>query len=173
MKIFIGEQAREDLAYWNRRDQTKTQRIRALLEDIMRTPFAGIGKPESLKHDLSGKWSRRIDREHRLVYEVTEDAVVVISCRFHYGRTNDDGEQLVNVVDTEWFKRVSAEMTPGDHLRIRRLNAGLTYEEVARKIGTETETVSAMERGEIPIDQAMADRLAQVLGCLPQQILGR
>jgi len=84
MKLFLGDQARADIAYWNRRDKTKTRRIRALIENIMRTPFEGMGKPEALKHDLHGKWSRRIDREHRLVYTATEDAVIVISCRFHY-----------------------------------------------------------------------------------------
>ena len=84
MKLFLGEQAREDIAYWNRHDKAKTARIRALIENSMQTPFEGLGRPEPLKHDLQGKWSRRIDREHRLVYTVTEDAVTVISCRYHY-----------------------------------------------------------------------------------------
>ncbi|MDL2329553.1 Txe/YoeB family addiction module toxin [Desulfosarcina sp. OttesenSCG-928-A07] len=84
MKILIGEQAREDIAWWNRHDKTKTLRIRALIESILQTPFEGIGKPEPLKYDLQGHWSRRIDRTHRLIYRVTDDAVVVISCRFHY-----------------------------------------------------------------------------------------
>ena len=84
MKLLIGEQARKDLAYWNRHDQTKTMRIRALIESIMQTPYSGLGKPEPLKHDLAGYWSRRINREHRLVYKVTEDAVTVASCRFQY-----------------------------------------------------------------------------------------
>jgi toxin YoeB len=84
VKLFIGDQAREDLAHWNRCDKSKTRRIRALIENIMQTPFEGIGKPEPLKHDLLGKWSRRIDHEHRLVYEIADDALIVISCRFHY-----------------------------------------------------------------------------------------
>ena len=84
MKLLIGDQAREDLAYWNRHDQAKTRRIRALLADITRTPYSGLGKPEPLKYDLAGYWSRRIDREHRLVYKVAGDTLYVASCRFHY-----------------------------------------------------------------------------------------
>ena len=84
MKLLIGEQAKEDIAYWNRNDKSKTQRIRALIENIMDTPFHGIGKPEPLRFDLQGYWSRRIDKEHRLVYAVKNDAVIIISCRFHY-----------------------------------------------------------------------------------------
>jgi toxin-antitoxin system, toxin component, Txe/YoeB family len=84
MKLLIGEQAKEDIAYWNRNDKSKTQRIRALVENIMQTPFEGIGKPEPLKYDLQGKWSRRIDQSHRLIYKVDDDAVTVISCRYHY-----------------------------------------------------------------------------------------
>ena len=55
-----------------------------LIKDIKRSPFDGIGKPEPLKHQLKGCWSRRIDNEHRLVYEVTQDAIRIVSCRFHY-----------------------------------------------------------------------------------------
>jgi len=60
------------------------KRINALLKDIIRSPFVGIGKPEGLKGNLSGYWSRRIDDEHRLVYQVTDDAIVIISCKNHY-----------------------------------------------------------------------------------------
>ena len=84
MKLVFMPQAEFDIAYWNRNDKAKTQRIRALLESVMDTPFEGIGKPEPLKYDLSGCWSRRIDLEHRIVYTVEEGAVYVISCRFHY-----------------------------------------------------------------------------------------
>lgn len=84
MKLFLENQAKMDIAYWNRHDKNKTQRIRALIENIMIEPFAGIGKPEPLKHDLQGYWSRRIDQEHRLVYKVDEDQIVVVSCRYHY-----------------------------------------------------------------------------------------
>ena len=60
------------------------RRINDLIKDIQREPFEGIGKPEPLKHQLQGLWSRRIDAEHRLVYEVTEDELRIIACRFHY-----------------------------------------------------------------------------------------
>lgn len=84
MKLFVTPQAKADIAYWNRHDRTKTRRIRALIENVLQTPFAGIGKPEPFKHDLQGYWSRRIDHEHRLVYAVDEDTVTVIRCRYHY-----------------------------------------------------------------------------------------
>ena len=60
------------------------KRINRLTEEIARQPFAGIGDPEPLKHNWSGYWSRRIDREHRLVYKVTDDAIVIVQCRYHY-----------------------------------------------------------------------------------------
>jgi toxin YoeB len=59
-------------------------RIVKLVKDIERDPFVGLGKPEPLKHDLAGLWSRRITDEHRLVYKVTEDEIIIVSCRFHY-----------------------------------------------------------------------------------------
>jgi len=74
----------EDLAWWIQHDRKKAQRITKLLKEIQRTPFKGIGKPEALKHELAGCWSRRIDREHRLVYEVKEDKIRVLACRYHY-----------------------------------------------------------------------------------------
>ncbi len=80
----LSEQAVEDIAYWNKSDAKKAAKIFSLLKNIMNTPFAGIGKPEPLKHDLAGYWSRRIDHEHRLIYKVTENAVFVASCRYHY-----------------------------------------------------------------------------------------
>lgn len=55
-----------------------------LIKDIQRDPFSGLGKPEALKHDLSGLWSRRITKEHRLVYHISEEEVVIVSCKFHY-----------------------------------------------------------------------------------------
>jgi len=70
--------------YWNRADPSKTERIKRLLASVMRAPHSGPGKPEPLKHGLSGYWSRRIDREHRLVYKVDGDTLFVISCRYHY-----------------------------------------------------------------------------------------
>ena len=74
----------EDYLYWQQYDLDKVRRINSLIKDIHRQPFEGVGKPEPLKHDLAGYWSRRITSEHRLVYRVTVDAVHVVSCRYHY-----------------------------------------------------------------------------------------
>ena len=74
----------EDLAWWVREDRSLAIRIMRLIEDIQRDPFKGLGNPEPLKHELSGCWSRRIDREHRLVYQVTDQHVRVLACRYHY-----------------------------------------------------------------------------------------
>jgi toxin YoeB len=83
-KITIEESAVKDLAYFKKRDQTIVKRIRELLLDMEITPFEGIGKPEALKFELSGYWSRRITREHRLVYKVVKKEILVISFRYHY-----------------------------------------------------------------------------------------
>lgn len=74
----------EEYLYWQTQDKRILKRINQLVKDIVRNPFEGIGKPEPLKGNLTGFWSRRIDEEHRLVYAVEESAVVVISCRGHY-----------------------------------------------------------------------------------------
>jgi len=74
----------EDLAWWIQQDRKKALRIVKLLKEVQRTPFAGTGKPEALKHDLAGCWSRRIDDTHRLVYEVLEDKIRILACRYHY-----------------------------------------------------------------------------------------
>lgn len=74
----------EDLAWWITQDRKKALKIIKLIEDIQRHPFSGLGQPESLKHELSGCWSRRIDQEHRLVYEVLDDNIKILACRFHY-----------------------------------------------------------------------------------------
>lgn len=74
----------EDYLYWQKFDKKNLNRINMLLKDICRTPFEGIGKPEPLKGPLAGFWSRRIDEEHRLVYAVENDRVLVIACRGHY-----------------------------------------------------------------------------------------
>lgn len=74
----------EDLAWWIKQDRKKALRIMKLLKEVQRTPFEGTGKPEALKHDLAGCWSRRIDQEHRIVYEVKEDKIRVLACRYHY-----------------------------------------------------------------------------------------
>ena len=72
------------LLYWQATDKKQLKRTNNLIKDIQQTPFKGIGKPESLKFNLSGFWSRRIDEEHRLVYTVTDEAILIASCRYHY-----------------------------------------------------------------------------------------
>ncbi len=74
----------EDLAWWIERDRKQALRIVKLVEAIQRDPFQGIGKPEPLRHELAGCWSRRIDREHRLVYQVLDDKIRILACRYHY-----------------------------------------------------------------------------------------
>ena len=74
----------DDYLYWQEQDKKTLKRINKLIADTKRSPFEGIGKPESLKETLSGFWSRRIDESHRLVYAVDETRVIVISCRYHY-----------------------------------------------------------------------------------------
>lgn len=74
----------EDYLYWQGQDKKTLKRINQLVKDIIRNPFEGIGKPEPLKGNLTGFWSRRIDEEHRLVYVVEDSIVVLISCRGHY-----------------------------------------------------------------------------------------
>lgn len=78
------DEAAKQLDYWRRKDPAKVKRIKQLLKAIEVDAFAGVGKPEPLKHQLSGWWSRRIDREHRLVYQANGDRCTVLSCRFHY-----------------------------------------------------------------------------------------
>jgi toxin YoeB len=70
--------------YWQTQDRKTLKRINELIKEAQRDPFTGIGKPEALKHSLSGFWSRRIDETNRLVYEATEEEIVIISCRYHY-----------------------------------------------------------------------------------------
>lgn len=85
MEIEYTLQAREDLAYWKKVNNVIVlKKIRKLLEVIIETPFEGIGKPELLKYNLAGCWSRRIDREHRLIYEVNDDLITVLSMKGHY-----------------------------------------------------------------------------------------
>jgi len=84
MKLIWAEQAWEDYLYWQSRDKKMLQKINRLLREIARIPFEGSGKPEPLRYELQGCWSRRIDREHRLVYEVYEDRIHVLACRYHY-----------------------------------------------------------------------------------------
>ena len=74
----------EDLAWWIQHDRNKALRIVNLIKEIQRDPFKGTGKPELLKHELKGCWSRRIDREHRLIYEVSTEKIRILACRYHY-----------------------------------------------------------------------------------------
>ena len=80
----FDQDAFEDLAWWIEKDRKKALRIVKLIEEVRRQPFEGTGQPERLKHDFSGCWSRRIDREHRLVYEVMEDKIRILACLYHY-----------------------------------------------------------------------------------------
>lgn len=84
MNVTFTPTALDDLRYWLKTDMRQAERVLAILEEIRRTPFAGIGKPEPLRFQLAGCWSRRIDREHRLVYQVEETEIIVIACRYHY-----------------------------------------------------------------------------------------
>ena len=84
MNVTFTPTALDDLRYWLKTDKRQADRILALLEEIRRTPFDGSGKPEPLRFQLAGCWSRRIDREHRLVYQVEESEIIIIACRYHY-----------------------------------------------------------------------------------------
>jgi toxin YoeB len=83
-KVVFENQALEDFIAWASESKQNFKKIGELLKEIQRTPFLGKGKPEPLKHELKGCWSRRITDEHRLVYEVTNDLIVIISCKYHY-----------------------------------------------------------------------------------------
>jgi toxin YoeB len=80
----FDQAAFEDLAWWVDQNRKQALKIIKLIQATQRDPFQGIGKPEKLKHDLAGCWSRRIDQEHRLVYEVFDDKIRILACRFHY-----------------------------------------------------------------------------------------
>jgi len=85
MEIEITAEAKKDLEYWKKSGNTKIlKRIRELLESIQKTPFKGIGKPEALRFDLAGKWSRRINKSHRLVYTITDTIIYINSLKGHY-----------------------------------------------------------------------------------------
>lgn len=84
MKVVFTEQSWSDYLFWQKNDARILRRVNELIRDTSRTPFEGIGKPEPLKHQLKGCWSRRITEEHRLVYEVSADELRIISCRYHY-----------------------------------------------------------------------------------------
>ena len=84
MILSFASQAWADYLHWQQTDAAMVERINALLKDVTRNPFTGIGKPEPLKHEWKGYWSRRIDHKHRLIYRPTEGAILIAQCRFHY-----------------------------------------------------------------------------------------
>lgn len=84
MKLVFAAQAWEDYLYWQQHDKRIGKRINELIENTMRDPFNGIGKPEPLKHALAGYWSRRITDEHRMVYKPERDALLIAQLRYHY-----------------------------------------------------------------------------------------
>ncbi|HRD07275.1 MAG: Txe/YoeB family addiction module toxin [Saprospiraceae bacterium] len=84
MRITFSQNAWEDYISWQTDDRKILKKINELIRDIMKTPYSGLGKPEALKYDLSGYWSRRIDMEHRLVYKVIDDEILIYACRYHY-----------------------------------------------------------------------------------------
>ena len=84
MRKFWFDEAWEDYLYWQTQDKKTLKRVNALIKDIEREPFAGIGKPEPLKGDLSGLWSRRVDDTNRIVYRITNGVLEIISCKGHY-----------------------------------------------------------------------------------------
>lgn len=84
MKILFAEKAWEDYLYWQKTDKKNLKRINTLIKEVQRDPFGGIGKPEPLKHALSGYWSRRIDEANRMVYKVRDDTILIAQLRYHY-----------------------------------------------------------------------------------------
>ena len=84
MKLVFSEHAWEDYLYWQRTDRKILERINKLIKEIQRSPFEGTGKPEPLRHGLSGYWSRRITDEHRIVYKVEKDSLHLAQLRYHY-----------------------------------------------------------------------------------------
>ena len=84
MKFIFSENAWEDYLYWQKTDKKILNRINKLIKETKREPFEGVGKPEPLKHSLTGYWSRRINEEQRIVYKVTDDALLIAQLRYHY-----------------------------------------------------------------------------------------
>lgn len=84
MKLIFHERAWEDYLYWQQTDRDLLARLNTLIRECSRTPFSGIGKPEPLRGQLAGWWSRRITKEHRLVYRMHEDTLLIAQCRHHY-----------------------------------------------------------------------------------------
>lgn len=84
MKLIFAEHAWEDYLHWQKSDKKLLKRVNALIKEIQRDPFEGIGKPEPLKHALSGYWSRRLNDEHRIVYRIKDDSLLIAQLRYHY-----------------------------------------------------------------------------------------
>ena len=84
MKLIFAENALEDYLYWQKTDKKMVRRVNTLIKETSRDPFAGIGKPEPLKHALAGFWSRRIDDTHRMVYKIEGDCLLIAQLRYHY-----------------------------------------------------------------------------------------
>ena len=84
MNLIFSKQSWEEYLYWQKADPKTFVRINDLIRDIKRHPYSGIGKPEPLKHRHKGYWSRRIDREHRIIYKVSDDGIRIAKCRYHY-----------------------------------------------------------------------------------------
>lgn len=84
MNLVFADEAWDDYLYWQQNDKKIAKKINALIKEIQRDPFKGLGEPEPLKYNWSGFWSRRITIEHRLVYKVTESSILIAQCRYHY-----------------------------------------------------------------------------------------
>jgi len=84
MTLSFSDDAWDDYLYWQSKDKRVLKKLNKLIKEIQRSPFEGLGEPEPLKYNWSGYWSRRITIEHRIVYKVTEDAVLIAQCRYHY-----------------------------------------------------------------------------------------
>ncbi|MGH7885153.1 MAG: Txe/YoeB family addiction module toxin [Thermodesulfobacteriota bacterium] len=84
MNITFSSKSWEEYLYWQKTDKKTLSKINELIKDIQRNPFDGLGKPEPLKQNLSGYWSRRINSEHRIVYKMTEDSILIAQFRYHY-----------------------------------------------------------------------------------------
>jgi toxin YoeB len=84
MKVVFVDRGWDDYLYWQNTDRAMLKKINSLIKEIERAPFEGNGKPEPLKHNFAGWWSRRINLDHRIVYRIENDAVIILQCRYHY-----------------------------------------------------------------------------------------
>lgn len=84
MRLIWSDRSWDEYVYWQNQDKKILKKINSLIKDVKRDPYDGIGKPEQLKHELAGCWSRRITNEHRLVYEISDYSIGIVSCKYHY-----------------------------------------------------------------------------------------